>query len=63
MADQRFEVKGDFRMGDEWRPFTKVVEAPNEAQAKERTFALIGSKHRLKRSYITVQSITLLSGE
>ncbi|HII76636.1 MAG: 50S ribosomal protein L18Ae [Methanoregulaceae archaeon PtaU1.Bin059] len=63
MADQKYEVKGDFRMGDEWRPYAKVVEAPNAAQAKERTFALIGSKHRLKRSYITVQSITLLSGE
>ncbi len=63
MADQKFEVKGDFRMGDEWRSYRKVVEAPNEAQARERTFALIGSKHRLKRSYITVQSITLLSGE
>ncbi|OPX68105.1 MAG: 50S ribosomal protein L18Ae [Methanoregulaceae archaeon PtaB.Bin056] len=63
MADQKFEVKGDFRMGDEWRPYRKVIRAPNEAQAKERTFALIGSKHRLKRSYITVQSVTLFSGE
>ncbi|OPX71612.1 MAG: 50S ribosomal protein L18Ae [Methanoregulaceae archaeon PtaB.Bin108] len=63
MAGQKYEVKGDFRMGDEWRPFKKVVEAPNEAQAKERIFNLIGSEHRLKRSYITVQSITSLSGE
>ncbi|HOT02961.1 MAG TPA: 50S ribosomal protein L18Ae [Methanolinea sp.] len=63
MAEQKFEVKGDFRMGDEWRPYTKVVEAPNEAQAKERIYTLIGSKHRLKRSYITVKSVTLFSGE
>lgn len=63
MAEQKFEVKGDFRMGDEWRPYKKMVEAPNEIQAKERIYTLIGSEHRLKRSYITVQSVTLLSGE
>ncbi len=33
-------------------PYTKVIEAPNENQAKERTFAVIGSKHNLKRRYI-----------
>ncbi|MCQ8893188.1 MAG: 50S ribosomal protein L18Ae [Methanolinea sp.] len=63
MKEQKFEVKGDFRMGDEWRPFTKVIEAPSEAQAKERTYAVFGSKHRVKRSYITIHSITLLSGD
>ena len=63
MAGHKFEVQGDFRMGAVWRPCTKVVEAPNEAQARERTYALIGSKHRLKRSYITVKSVTVCSGE
>ncbi|MDD1716594.1 MAG: 50S ribosomal protein L18a [Methanolinea sp.] len=63
MENQNFEVKGNFMMGEEWHPFTKVVQAPNEAQAKERTYALIGSKHRLKRSYITVKSIMVVDGE
>jgi large subunit ribosomal protein LX len=57
MADQKFEVKGSFLMGEDWMPYTKVVEAPNEKQATERTFAVIGSKHKLKRRYIKVASV------
>ena len=30
---QQYEVSGTFRCGDEWRPYTKTVSAPNEAQA------------------------------
>ncbi len=63
MAGQKFEVKGDFRMGDEVRPFSKVIEAPSEMQARERIFTLFGSKHRVKRRYITIYSITLHKGE
>jgi large subunit ribosomal protein LX len=63
MENKRFEVKGTFNTGDEWHPYTKVILAPNEVQAKERTLAVIGSKHRLKRRYITVNSITALNGE
>jgi large subunit ribosomal protein LX len=57
MADQMFEVKGSFLMGEDWMPYTKVVEAPNEKQAEERTFAVIGSKHKLKRRYIKVDGV------
>jgi large subunit ribosomal protein LX len=57
MADQKFEVKGTFLMGEDWMPYTKIVEAPNEKQAQERTFAVIGSKHNLKRRYIKVTSV------
>jgi len=57
MADQKFEVKGSFLMGEDWMPYTKVVEAPNEKQAEERTFAVIGSKHKLKRRYIKVEGV------
>jgi large subunit ribosomal protein LX len=60
---QTFEVKGTFRMGENWKPYTKVVSAPNEAQARERTLTLLGSKHRLKRRYITVNTVTVLRGE
>jgi large subunit ribosomal protein LX len=58
MADQKFEVKGSFLMGEDWMPYTKVVEAPNEKQAQERTLATIGSKHKLKRRYIKVDGVT-----
>jgi large subunit ribosomal protein LX len=55
--EQKFEVKGTFLMGEDWMPYTKVIVAPNENQAKERTFAVIGSKHNLKRRYIKVDAV------
>jgi large subunit ribosomal protein LX len=58
MAEElKFEVKGTFLMGEDWMPYTKVIVAPNENQAKERTFAVIGSKHNLKRRYIKVDAV------
>ncbi|MEN6610607.1 MAG: 50S ribosomal protein L18Ae [Methanoregulaceae archaeon] len=63
MAEQMFEVKGTFRMGENWKPYTKTVSAPNENQARERIFTDLGSRHRLKRRYITVNTVTVLRGE
>jgi large subunit ribosomal protein LX len=63
MTDQKFEVKGTFRMGEDWMPYTKVIAAPNENQAKERTFTVIGSKHNLKRRYIKIDGVTPVKGE
>jgi large subunit ribosomal protein LX len=56
-AEQKFEVKGTFRMGEDWMPYTKVIEAPNANQAKERTFTIMGSKHNLKRRYIKIDAV------
>ena len=63
MADQKFEVKGTFRMGEDWMPYTKVIEAPNEKQAQERIFAVIGSKHNLKRRYIKIDAVKAVKAE
>ncbi len=63
MDKNSFEVKGTFKIGDDWKSYTKVIEAPNEAQAREQTFAVFGSKHRLKRRYITIESISTVRGE
>ena len=63
MAEQKFEVKGTFLMGEDWMPYTKIVEAPNEKQAQERTFAVIGSKHNLKRRYIKVDGVKAVKAE
>ena len=63
MQNMKFEVEGTFMIGDEWHPYRKVIEAPNAVQAKERTFAVIGSKHNLKRRYITVTTIDPVNGE
>jgi large subunit ribosomal protein LX len=58
MENQLYEVKGTFKIGDYWRPYAKVIRAPNEQQARERIFAVMGSKHRLKRRFITVSTVT-----
>ncbi|MFA6333245.1 MAG: 50S ribosomal protein L18Ae [Methanoregula sp.] len=63
MADQKFEVKGTFLMGENWMPYTKVIEAPNERQAQERTFTVIGSKHNLKRRYIKIDGVKAVKAE
>ena len=57
MEEKMFEVKGTFQMGEDWKPYTKTIAAPNEKQAKERTLAVIGSKHNLKRRYIRIDSV------
>ena len=59
MEEKMYEVKGTFLMGEEWMPYTKVIKAPNEKQAQERTFAVIGSKHNLKRRYIKVDAVAV----
>jgi len=61
--EQKFEVKGTFRMGEDWMPYTKVIAAPNAKQAEERTFAVIGSKHNLKRRYIKVDAVSPAKAE
>jgi large subunit ribosomal protein LX len=58
-----YEVTGTFRIGGEWKAYARTIDAPNEKQAQERIFADLGSKHRLKRNYITVSGITLVDGE
>lgn len=64
MDEKKFEVKGTYReKPDFWKPFTKVLTAPNPVQAKERILSVIGSKHRLARPYIKVETISEVSGE
>jgi large subunit ribosomal protein LX len=63
MEEMQFEVKGTFLMGEGWRPYKKVISAPNEKQARERTFAVIGSKHNLKRMYIKIDDIKVAAQE
>jgi large subunit ribosomal protein LX len=63
MENQKYEVKGTFRMGEDWMPYTKVIDAPNEKQAQERVFTVFGSKHNLKRRYIKIDSVTMVKSE
>ncbi|MDV2480542.1 50S ribosomal protein L18a [Methanoculleus sp. Wushi-C6] len=63
MENQMFEVVGACKINDTWKPYRKVIGAPNENQAKERVLAVIGSKHRLKRNYITIETVNVVAGE
>jgi len=63
METQSFTVEGTARIDGQWRPYRKVISAPNEVQAKERVYTLLGSKHRLKRRDIQVAKIEPLKGE
>ncbi len=56
-----YRVEGTFQMDGEWRPYNKVITAPNEKQARERIYTLLGSKHRLKRREIRVAKVEALS--
>ncbi|HUK38263.1 MAG TPA: 50S ribosomal protein L18Ae [Methanomicrobiales archaeon] len=63
MAAQSFQIEGTFRIDGSWKPYRKVIEAPNEEQARERVFTLLGSQHRLKRRDIRVGKIEPAKGE
>jgi large subunit ribosomal protein LX len=60
---QSYRVEGTFQMDGEWRPYAKVITAPNEEQARERVYTLFGSKHRLKRREIRVAKVEPSEGE
>jgi large subunit ribosomal protein LX len=63
MKAQNYRVEGTFRIDGEWRPYRKVVPAPNEEQARERIYTLLGSKHRLPRREIRVEKVERSEGE
>jgi len=63
MTDLNFEVTGKYQERKAWKSFNKVIVAPNEKVAEERTFAVIGSKHHLLRCFIKINTITPVNGE
>ncbi|MFP4174539.1 MAG: 50S ribosomal protein L18Ae [Halobacteriales archaeon] len=54
---QKYEVRGKFEPGGKKRDFTQVVEAENADVARERTYANLGSRHRLKRTQIEIDEV------
>ncbi|MEA1992842.1 MAG: 50S ribosomal protein L18Ae [Euryarchaeota archaeon] len=60
---KKFEVQGEFKMGDAMQRFTKVFEAQSEKRARERTYCDIGSRHRVKRHNIEIHSIEEMKDE
>ncbi len=56
-----YKVRGEMRRVLDWQPFTKFVLAHSEHDARERIFSLMGSKHRLRRHQIKVESVSLIT--
>jgi large subunit ribosomal protein LX len=63
MVDQIYTVQGTFFTGQKWHPYEKTVIAPSEKVAVERIYAVLGSKHRLKRREITVEQVKPAAGD
>ncbi len=59
-----FRIRGlmKYRTGDA-QPFTIEVTALSEEQALEKVYSLLGSRHKLKRRNIKIQSIEEVSIE
>jgi ribosomal protein L20A (L18A) len=52
-----FVVKGKILLKDGERSFSKKVEAKSERMAREITFCLFGSHHRVRRDKIIISSV------
>ncbi len=50
-------VEGKFRAGVQWESFSKEVESVNENNAREKILSTFGSKHRINRNLIKIESI------
>lgn len=59
-----FEVSGQFMISHKkWQPFAMEVAAADEAAAKERTLALLGSRHKVKRKSVQIGGVRTLKPE
>jgi large subunit ribosomal protein LX len=52
-----FVVQGKFKAGVQWEKFSKEVEALNQKNAHEKVLSEFGSRHRINRQQITIESI------
>jgi large subunit ribosomal protein LX len=59
-----FEVKGQFKISlRRWQPFALEVASADENAAIEKTLALIGSRHRVKRRFVKIEGVRALKHE
>jgi large subunit ribosomal protein LX len=52
-----FIVEGKFKAGIQWEKFSKEIEAENAKNAQEKVYSTFGSKHRIERRLITIESV------
>jgi ribosomal protein L20A (L18A) len=59
-----FEISGELMMSlHRWQPFAIQVAAQDEKSALEKTMALMGSRHKVKRKSIKIQNVKSLKLE
>ena len=59
-----FEISGELMMSlRRWQPFAIQVAALDEKAALEKTMALMGSRHKVKRKSIKIQNVKSLKLE
>ena len=46
-----------------WQPFALEVAADDEKSAVEKTMALMGSRHKLKRKFLQIEGVKSLGSE
>jgi large subunit ribosomal protein LX len=52
-----YKIKGKFLIKNNWQSFTKEVIGKNKKDAKERILSIMGGRHKLKRTMITIDTI------
>lgn len=59
-----FEVKGQLMTSHRnWKQFTLEVASADEKAAVEKTMALMGSRHKVKRKFIKIDGVKALKNE
>jgi len=58
-----FRIIGKFKMGEQQASFTKETVANSRDEAVEKILSVIGSKHRVKRKKIRIESVRELKSE
>ena len=57
MLTKIYRIKRSFVMGSETQVFTKELRAIKEEDIYEKLYSIFGSKHRIKRNQIKIDSI------
>jgi len=52
-----YRVRGKFLMGGHMQPFALEMISMNPSDVRERVYSEFGSKHRVKRNRIVVESV------
>lgn len=53
-----FEVKGQLKISVRgWQPFSIEVASADENAAVDKTLALMGSRHKVKRKYVKIEQV------